>query len=191
MTNLYLFNSENKEYFMTMPYEGGDIPENATFDEIPELEENECAIYEDGWQVMKDYRFSHKMMKVEGNKYTIKNIEVLGDIPEGWELITNAEAEELQERIRLNGYNMTKLDFYKYILSPNGITYETLLQVLSQNIELKAVWDLCERVYRGDEFLNGYIRNYIPAMTDEQLDELFTTYGTPKVEEIKLVEEEE
>ena len=178
MQNLYLFNEENKEYSMSIPYEdGAEIPSNGTLEVPPETEENETLIYNDGWEIVKDYRFTHKMCKTEGNKYIIENIEQLGEIPEGWELITNEVAEERAERNRINSLNMTKYDFYKYVCIPNEITYATLINLVNSDENIAAAWNLCERVYRGDADLITTVKKYIPAITDEILDALFIEHG--------------
>lgn len=182
MQLIYFFNVENGELFCSKKYEGEEIPANATLDVPPETKDLETVIFEDGWKIKKDYRFTHKMLKKDGVKYIIENIEELGDIPEDYELITNEQAQEYIKRNEINALFMTKLDFYKYVLLPGRVDYATLTAELNKNMELKAVWDLCKNIFRGDEFLNKYIKNYIPDVTDETLDEVFIKYGSSDLE---------
>lgn len=175
MKELFIYNEENGELFCSQKYDGGEVPPNGTLKIPPKTNENETTIFKDGeWVVLKDYRFTHRMIDADNN---IKFIEELGDIPEGWELITNEQAEELEKRKKLNSLSMTKLDFYKFVLQPHGVDYETLLSILNQNIEMKAVWDLCSRVFRGDNTLCENISTFVPALTSEILDEIFEEHG--------------
>lgn len=190
MKQLFIYNEENGELFCSQDYNGGEIPKNGTLEVPPKTKENETVVFKDGaWVIMKDYRFTHRMIDSENN---LEFITELGNIPEGWNLITNAEAEVIEEQKRIAGLFMTKYDFYKYVLLPNGVNYETLMSVLSQSMEMKAAWDLCANVYRGDPLLNEHIKDFI-TITDEQLDEIFETYGTsneePNAEAITQLQE--
>lgn len=156
------------------------MPDNATTIAPPEVNENEARIFDTEhleWVVYPDYRFTHRMKKED----VIEVIEEVGDIPSGYELITIEEAEELEEKKRIAKLGISKLEFYNYILKPNGIDYAQLLNILNNEMELAAAWDLCTGVYRGDEFLNQYIKEFIPAITDEFLDEIYKKYGKEKV----------
>jgi len=188
MTELFIYNEENGELFCSQKYDGGEIPTNGTLKIPPETKENETPIFKNGeWVVLKDYRFTHKMKKQTSDGVEVKNIDELGDIPEDWELITLAEAEVLEKQIKIGGLSMTKLDFYKYVLLPGGVNYNDLLGVLASNMELKATWDLCSRVFRGDSFLNEYIKQYI-TITDEQLDEIFQEHGSEIAKKDETIE---
>jgi hypothetical protein len=68
---------------------------------------------------------------------------------------------------------MTKYDFFKLVCKPYGITYAQLLQFVNANEDVAAAWNLCERVYRGDELLLPAIKQVIPTMTDELLTQIF------------------
>jgi len=114
---------------------------------------------------------------VNANEYCLEEIEADGDIrrfkiskpsfPEETE-------EEKQERIAT--LHMTKWDFFKYVLEPKGITYETLVKTTSGTDKVSEAWNLCKDIYRGDEVLTEFIKNYI-SITDEELDTLFEKYG--------------
>lgn len=177
MKELYIYNEDSGELFCSQKYDGGEIPSNGTLEIPPECGENETVVFNDGWKIVKDYRFTHKMYKTDGTKYIIENIEELGEIPEGWKLITNELAEEYAERNRINSLNMTKYDFYKYVCVPNDITYTNLITLVNSDENIAAAWNLCERVYRGDEDLIKTVKKHIPTITDEILDELFIEHG--------------
>lgn len=100
------------------------------------------------------------------------------DIDGSWYIIDKCpmktqEQKEQEERERILTLSVTKLDFLKYVCKPNGITYTKLMEIINSNENLQEVWNLCERVYRGDEFLNKYIAEYIPNLTSDELDRIF------------------
>lgn len=137
------------EGFKVVEFE--DVEDKEGFELIPHYEENGEKIYV---------------------TYTQKEIEGY------WE--QKAEAEEAQRQAeleRIGKLKMTKYDFYKHVLQPNGITYAQLEQVVALNEGLKPAWNLCNHVFRGDETLNGYIKTVIPTITDEILTEIFIEKG--------------
>lgn len=83
------------------------------------------------------------------------------------------EQKKKEEEQRISMLNMTKLDFYKKVLLPNGIDYDKLQQILHTSSDMNAAWQLCERVYRGDELLIGAVKKFIPSITDEELTKIF------------------
>ena len=87
------------------------------------------------------------------------------------------EQKEIEEKERIAKLSMTKYDFFKYVCSPYGVTYARLNKFVSSSDEVAAAWNLCAKVYRGDETLCAYIKVFIPVMTDTKLDEIFKTYG--------------
>ena len=87
------------------------------------------------------------------------------------------EEQEKAEKERIAKKGITKLDFYKLILAPNGIDYVQLNNILNSNIEYKAEWELCERVYRGNSTLIKAVKTFLPMVTDEMLDAIFMEYG--------------
>lgn len=90
----------------------------------------------------------------------------------------NYEAElDKQEQERIGKLYMTRYDFYKYIVAPSGITYDQLEEIVNSNSDMKAAWNLCGNVYRGDTTLCENIKNYIPTMTDELLTAIFEQFG--------------
>lgn len=100
------------------------------------------------------------------------------DVDGNWYVIDKCpmktqEQKEQEERERISMLSVTKLDFLKYVCKPNGITYTKLMEIINSSENLQEVWNLCERVYRGDEFLNKYIAEYIPNLTSDELDRIF------------------
>lgn len=87
------------------------------------------------------------------------------------------EQKEIEEKERIAKLSMTKYDFFKHVCSPYGITYAKLTEFVASSDEVAAAWNLCARVYRGDETLCKSIKKVIPVMTDNKLDEIFKTYG--------------
>lgn len=175
---IYCFNTETGEFSMSMPFET-ELSEGRTTIAPPEFSDGERPVFDgEKWEIKKDYRFTHKLFKKDGRKNIIIDIEELGsDFPKDYNLITIEQAEIYKKENHINALHMTKQDFYNHVLKPNGITYDILLNVLKENIDLQAAWDLCKDVYRGDDFLNKYIKNYIPGITDSALNELFEQYG--------------
>lgn len=81
----------------------------------------------------------------------------------------------------LKTLKMTKYDFFKYVCQPNGITYSQLMEAVNSNDEIAGAWNLCNHVYRCDEILNKYIKNYIPNITDDELNNIFTEHNIENV----------
>lgn len=99
------------------------------------------------------------------DKYSYKDEKIVVDL----------EKYAQKEREKISMLHMTKYDFYKYILKPNGINYSKLLQIISEDEDLCAAWDLCANVYRGDEFLNKLATQY--GISQNDLDNIFMDKG--------------
>lgn len=98
-------------------------------------------------------------------------------IIEGDVLVLNPDYEKEEaekEHQRVLQLNMTKLDFVK-ALAPYGVTYEAIKVLLSTSSEAQMNWDLCERVYRFNPFLDPMASQF--GITPEQLDEIFKAKG--------------
>lgn len=85
--------------------------------------------------------------------------------------------KEREEKERIARLNMTKQDFFNYVLKPNGFTYDKLMVIVNSSEDYKVAWNLCERVYRGDKNLVGALTQYLPHLTEKDLDNLFEQYG--------------
>lgn len=147
---LYEFNETTGEYSMEMPFETQKTS-NRTEIKPPKTKESEVAVFDketQKWEIFKDYRFTHKILKNEGNDILIKTIENFGDVPEGWKLITNAEAEIYEEQIRINKLTMTALDFIG-VLQTFGLSLEQIHTYLDSNLAVKTQLQYCQNVYCG------------------------------------------
>jgi hypothetical protein len=182
-------------------YEVYILPAYSTF-KRPDLAEHQAAIYDisnDDWVILPDYRGQYIVNESMGVKIQTE----LGPLPDGYisipeeqaviiqedpiyyivdngRLIKNPNYEEekaKQEAEIIAKLSITKYDFYKLICQPAGLGYQQVMALVNSNDDIAAAWNFCERVYRGDELLNRYIKQFIPNITDAQLDEIFKTYG--------------
>lgn len=182
-------------------YDVYSLPAYSTFKK-PDLAKNQVAIYDisnDDWNILPDYRGQY----IVNDSMNVQIQNELGPLPEGYIAITEKQAQKIQqdpiyyiidngrliknpdyeeqkeqeERERIAKLAITKYDFYKYICQPNGLGYQQVIALVNSNDDIAAAWNFCERVYRGDELLNLYIKQFIPSITDAQLDDIFKTYG--------------
>lgn len=82
-----------------------------------------------------------------------------------------AEQELKRERERKAKLKMTKRDFFLYVVQPYEITYNALLQALSQNDTVQACYDGCNHIYRYDKVLIANIKPMLEALTGQTIDE--------------------
>lgn len=175
-------------------------PAYSTLKKPPKTNKYKVAVFEDGtWKVKDDYRGAF----ICDELLNIQQVQQIGSLPEGFILITEGEAQQIindrfwyivenGELVRNPNYEedkekarkerigrlaMTKYDFFKHICQPNEITYSMLNIMVRTNEEIAAAWDLCGHVFRGDETLCKYIKDFLPNMTDEVLDEIFELHG--------------
>lgn len=175
-------------------------PAYATLKKPPTVNKYKVPVYiNDAWVVKDDYRGAY----ICDENLNIQIVTTIGELPEGFIVISEEEAQQIkndalwyviedgeliknpnydeqkeaQRKERLAHYGMTKYDFYKYVCQPNDISYPQLLQIISSSEEMRVAWDLCVHVFRGDEILCRYIKEYLPDITDEILDELFEGFG--------------
>lgn len=88
---------EGKEVYM--------IPANATEKKPPKAKKNEAVVYNNGWQIVADFRGQYIVNDdMQPFKY-----DKLGDLPEGYICITEAQAKKIQED-----------DLY-YVISDGGL----------------------------------------------------------------------
>ena len=147
---LYEFNEQTGEYIMEMPFETQKTS-NRTDIKPPKTKETEVAVFNrelQEWETFKDYRFTHKMMKFENNNALIETIENFGEIPEGWTLITNEQAEEIKARQKIETLTMTPLDFIG-VLQGYGLSLLQINAFLESNLEAKIQLTYCNLVYCG------------------------------------------
>lgn len=178
------------------------LPAHSTFKKPQKTGKFKTVLYNketDRWETTDDFRGEY----IVNSAMVIKTMNEIGKLPDGYvhitqeeadiivndpiyyiiqngELIQNPDYEEIkrqQEAERVLKLSITKYDFYKHICQPNGIDYKAVKALLASNDDIAAAWEFCERVYRGDELLNTYIKQFIPNITDEQLDNIFKEYG--------------
>lgn len=173
------------------------MPANSTTEQIPNILENQVIVWGgEHWKVEPDFRGQYMV----NSDMTPEEVKDFGKLPTGYviisaeqiellnqkgtnyfiikdgELIKNPDYEQEEaekEKQRIAMLNMTKYDFFKLVCKPYGITYAQLLQFVNANEDISAAWNLCERVYRGDELLLPAIKQVIPTMTDELLTQIF------------------
>lgn len=182
-------------------YEVYILPAYSTFKK-PEIAEHQAALYDisnDDWVILPDYRGQY----IVNESMNVKIQAELGPLPEGYIPISEEQAviiqndpiyyiidngrlnknpdyeeeKEQQEKERIAKLSITKYDFYKLICQPAGLGYQQVMALVNSNDDIAAAWNFCERVYRGDELLNLYIKQFLPNITDAQLDEIFIIYG--------------
>lgn len=146
MTMLYIYNEENGELFCSQVYDGGVIPENSTFEVPPNTQANETPVFKNGeWVIEKDYRFTHKVINKDGKTEFITEI---GNIQEDYQLITNEQAQVIEEQQRIDNLTMTALDFINTI-KELGLTDEQIEIYLNNNLAIKHQLQFCQNVYCG------------------------------------------
>lgn len=143
---LYAYNTTTGEYSMIMPFET-ELQEGTTHIAPPETKDNEVAVFDEEnqkWNIFPDYRFTHQMIK-ENEIFPIENF---GEIPSGYELITNEDAEIFIEQKRIEMLKMTPLDFIG-VLQNFGLTLEEIDAYLNANLAIKTQLTYCQFVYCG------------------------------------------
>ena len=173
------------------------MPANSTTEQIPNIGANEVIIWGgEHWKVEPDYRGQYM---VDSNMYP-ELVQDFGELPEGYVIITPEQIQLLQEKgtnyfiisdselvknpnyekeeeekekERIAKLNMTKYDFFKYVCQPYNVTYQQLVSFVNSNDDIAAAWNLCERVYRGNELLFNAVKQIIPTMTDKELTRIF------------------
>ena len=173
------------------------MPANSTTEQIPNIGANEVIVWGgEHWKVEPDFRGQYMVDSVMAPTL----VKDFGELPEGYAIITPEQIQLLQEKgtnyfIIENGVlvlnpnyeqeqaekeaqriamlNMTKYDFFKYVCQPYNISYQQLITFVNSSDEIAAAWNLCERVYRGDELLSSAVKQVIPTMTDDELTRIF------------------
>lgn len=199
----YIDSSEAALDPMATKREGKDVwlvPANATLLKPPKTTKYKTTVFENGtWVIKDDYRGEY----ICNDSLDVIYVEQIGEIPEGYIRITEKQAEQIakdplwyvvqdgkivknpdydkqkeeQRKEQISRLAMTKYDFFKFVCQPNDVTYSQLCQLVQSNEEVAAAWDLCGHVYRGDYVLCKYIKEFLPAMTDDVLDEIFEQHG--------------
>lgn len=127
---IYSYNIETGEYKMTIPFED-EAKEGATDIKPPTQKEGKVAVFsqeKNRWSLINDYRFTHKMVKDD----TVYDIETFGDIPEGYTLMTNEEAEKLFEQQRIAKLHLTRGDVFRGLLQAKTVTRAQIRAMIEQ-----------------------------------------------------------
>lgn len=202
-THEYIGSSDASLDPMATKREGKDVwlvPANATLLKPPKTTKYKTTVFENGtWVIKDDYRGEY----ICNDTLDVIYVEQIGEIPDGFFRITEKQAEQItkdplwyivqdgkliknpdydkqkeeQRKEEIGRLAMTKYDFFKFVCQPNEITYSQLCQLVQSNEEIAAAWDLCGHVFRGDDVLCRYIKEFLPVMTDEILDEIFERHG--------------
>lgn len=146
---IYSYNTETGEYSATMPYET-ETGDGKTAVAPPEILEGKAAVYNaesQTWSLVNDYRFSHKKVDSELNIYDIEN---LGDIEDGFYLVTNETAENIE------------LTPYKYKIQDGNVVEKTGEEIAQAR----------QAIFEEEFFLTslGYIRRKVSMSTGETKD---------------------
>lgn len=91
--------------------------------------------------------------------------------------IEKQNAKKQKEAERKAKLHITKYDFYQYVCKPCGISYALLTDFVNSSDEIKAAFELCNHIYRGNTVFIDAIKQFAPSITDEQLDLIFEQYS--------------
>lgn len=195
----YKYDKDTKEYLGTQnaqidPIDKGYLlPANATFIKPPASEPMKARVFiDEAWSFVKDFRKG--FYKVDSD-LIVTEITELGDIPEGYILVTEVigedikenpnkyviddgivrekteEEKEAEERERISHLKCTKRVFV-LMLEQMGIDYfEQIQPKIEANRQAKLEWELCVELERSNPLLDSIGAEL--GITHEQLDKLF------------------
>lgn len=169
------------------------IPAYATDKKPPKAKANEVVIYDNGWQIKADYR----------GKYIVNNdmdpyiYDKIGNLPEGYITITEAQANKIREddlyyvisdgkliknpdydeqkaareAERVANLQCTKRVFV-LMLEQLGLDYfEQIKPAINANRDAELQWELCVQLERKNPLLDQLAAGF--GITSKQLDDLF------------------
>lgn len=169
------------------------IPAYATDKKPPKTKANEICVYDNGWKIEADFRGKY-IVNDEMKPYVVKEI---GSIPEGYIVITDAQAAKIleddlyyvisdgkliknpnyeeekaaRERERISHLKCTKRVFV-LMLEQMGFDYfEQIAPLINANRQASLEWTLCVELERANPLLDlmGAQLSVSPA----QIDKLF------------------
>lgn len=169
------------------------IPANATDKKPPKAKTNETVIYENGWQIKADFRGKY----IVNDEMKPQQVTEIGELPEGYIVITDAQAAKIQEddlyyvisegkliknpdydeqkqareKERISHLKCTKRVFV-LMLEQMGLDYfEQIAPLINANRQARLEWDLCIELERANPLLDlmGAQLDVTPA----QIDKLF------------------
>ena len=172
-THEYLFESDASIDKEASKVAGGDVyylPADATFTKPPKTLKFEVAVYENGWQKEVDFRDCWMV----DDEMQPKKQDKIGDLPDGFIYVTDAQAAKIQEDdlfyviengklvenpnyaeqkkaredARINNLTMTALDFIG-VLQSFGLSLVQINTFLENNLPVKMQLTYCQNVYCG------------------------------------------
>ena len=169
------------------------IPANATIQKPPKVKEHETVIYNNGWEIVADFR---GLYMVNSDMNPLK-VEQIGALPEGYapaseeqaqkileddlfyivqdgKLIENPNYEEqkaAREKERISHLKCTKRVFV-LMLEQMGLDYfEQIVPLIKANRQAELEWELCVELERANPLLD--LIGAQLGVTPEQIDNLF------------------
>jgi hypothetical protein len=214
-TNEYIGSSEaylDVEETKIQGKEVYSLPAYATFDKPPKAKANEIIIYDNGWQIVADYR----------GKYIVNDdmqpfiYDKTGNLPEGYIAITDNQAQKIQEddlyyvisdgklvknpdyaeqkaareRQRLDSLFLTPADVERALYAAKGMDFDDLKALIAQQapqLDMKAlaIEFRANNFYRGALVGNIRLIDTVGALlgyTTQDMDYLFENKELPKEE---------
>lgn len=214
-TNEYIGSSEaylDVEETKIQGKEVYSLPAYASFDKPPKAKANETVIYNNGWQIVADYR----------GKYIVNNdmqpfiYDKTGNLPEGYIAITDNQAQKIQEddlyyiisdgklvknpdyaeqkaareRQRLDSLFLTPADVERALYAAKGMDFDDLKALIAQQapqLDMKAlaIEFRANNFYRGALVGNIRLIDTVGALlgyTTQDMDYLFKNKELPKEE---------
>lgn len=169
------------------------IPDYATTVKPPKAKANEVCIYNDGWQIMADYR--GKYIVNDGMQPLI--YDKIGNLPEGYIIITENQANKIQEDdlyyvisdgklIKNPNYDEQKAEeeaervshltctkrVFVLMLEQMGLDYfEQIAPLINANRQASLEWTLCVELERANPLLDLIGKQL--GISSAQIDKLF------------------
>lgn len=169
------------------------IPANATTQKPPKTKEHEAAIYNNGWEIVTDFRGLYMV----NSDMQPQKVEEIGALPEGYAVATEEQAQKILEddlfyivqdgqlienpnyeeqkaaieRERIDNLQCTKRVFV-LMLEQLGLDYfEQIEPAINANRSAKLEWNLCVELQRKNPLLDQLAGQF--EVTSKQLDDLF------------------
>ena len=169
------------------------IPANATDKKPPKAKEHEAVIYNNGWEIVADFRGLYMV----NSDMQPKKVEEIGALPEGYAVATEEQAQKIleddlfyivqdgqlipnpdyeeqkaaREAERVGNLQCTKRVFVLMLEQLGLDYYEQILPLIQANRQAQLEWDLCVELQRKNPLLN--VMGAQLGVTPEQIDNLF------------------
>lgn len=169
------------------------IPANATTKKPPKAKEHEVVIYNNGWEIVADFRGLYMV----NSDMQPQKVEEIGELPEGYAVATEEQAQKIleddlfyiiqdgalipnpnyeeqkaaRERERIDNLQCTKRVFVLMLEQLGLDYYEQILPLIQANRQAQLEWDLCVELQRKNPLLN--VMGAQLEITPEQIDNLF------------------